>query len=214
MVEITLCTVHHSDECKSFETKYVGFQGTSFSSHSNHPPYNFGTKWYKMVQNGTNIINYRRSFAFCMIISAHSMALLRSLAFGRPKSSVLSSEQPRNGILIHALGIHIVYLWADSFGTHESDIQCLFTAVLFGCCFTIVCCETAAFRQASARLPLKNFAHTFGGTLSAAALLQCASSNLAFREIAGNSVQCFNLSLTCSGSPCHDSWVNIASRTG
>lgn len=127
-------------------------------------------------------------------MSAHSMALLRSLAFGRPKSSVLSSEQPRNGILIHALGIDIVYLWAEAFGTHESDIQCLFTAVLFGCCFTIVCCENAAFRQCLARvyhrlpLNLKNFAHTCGGTLSAAALLQW--------EIAGNSVHCFNLSLT------------------
>ena len=64
--------------------------------------------------------------------------LLRSLVFGRPKSSILSSEQLRNGVLIHVLVIHIVYLRAGAFGIHESNIQCLFTTVLF------VCCETSS----------------------------------------------------------------------
>ena len=64
--------------------------------------------------------------------------LLRSLVFGRPKPSILSSEQLRNGVLIHVLAIHIVYLRAEAFGIHESNIQCLFTTVLF------VCCETSS----------------------------------------------------------------------
>ena len=96
-------------------------------------------------------------YHFCSFYGffVHLRLVALSQAFSTQSNGEMTSQSaPLWSILSYDLPLGRG-LWP--FSTH--DTQCLLPAVLFSCCFTIVCCMNAAFLPPSARWPMKNLAH-------------------------------------------------------